>query len=71
MFLVDYAKSSYKYVMSALGYDIQKATVALLGLDSAGKSTLQHFLVTHTVINLAPTMRSKVEEMVRYDCLTW
>ena len=49
----------YVYVLKTLGFANREATVVVVGLDNAGKTTLLHRLKTGTVRSFAPTERVK------------
>eukprot|EP00013_Stygamoeba_regulata_P016323 CAMPEP_0177674990 /NCGR_PEP_ID=MMETSP0447-20121125/26919_1 /TAXON_ID=0 /ORGANISM="Stygamoeba regulata, Strain BSH-02190019" /LENGTH=147 /DNA_ID=CAMNT_0019183261 /DNA_START=164 /DNA_END=607 /DNA_ORIENTATION=+ len=59
MFLVDWMYSLLYY----LGLYSKTATLLLLGLDNAGKTTLLHKLKCGSIRSFAPTQRAQLEEV--------
>jgi len=59
MFLLDWLYS----FLSLLGFYKKQATILLLGLDNAGKTTLLYKLKTGKISNFIPTARAHVEEI--------
>lgn len=51
-------------ILRALGFYNREATVVLLGLDNAGKSSLQHRLKTGSMMSFVPTQKPREEEVV-------
>ena len=49
----------YVYLLKTLGFVNKEATIVVVGLDNAGKTTLLHRLKTGTVRAFAPTERVK------------
>jgi GTP-binding protein SAR1 len=60
MFLVSWFWS----ILYSLGLLQKKATILLLGLDNAGKTTLLYKLKHGTIHTFVPTQRAQLEEMV-------
>ena len=61
---LEYLRSIFVSVLQKLGFVNKEATIVLLGLDNAGKTTLQWKLKTGSVQLFVPTQRAKEEEFV-------
>ncbi len=61
--MFSYLRGLYKSTLQALGFTTRQATVAILGLDNSGKSTLQTKLLTGKFRNCPPTHRPSCETM--------
>jgi len=59
-----FVQSLVTLLLKKLGFLNKRATLILLGLDNAGKTTLQCKLQTGMLRSFAPTTRAKSEEMV-------
>lgn len=63
-FLWSGLRSWLSSVLQSLGFAQKQATIVLLGLDNAGKTTLQWKLKTGRLQQFAPTQRAKEEVLV-------
>eukprot|EP00457_Paulinella_chromatophora_P014885 gb/GEZN01015381.1/.p1 GENE.gb/GEZN01015381.1/~~gb/GEZN01015381.1/.p1 ORF type:complete len:198 (-),score=36.21 gb/GEZN01015381.1/:266-859(-) len=61
--MLAWLRSLLTSILQSLGFLDQKATLVLLGLDNAGKTTLQYKLKTGKIITFAPTQRAKAENL--------
>lgn len=51
--------------MHSLGFYNKSASILILGLDNAGKTTLLYRLKTGQINSFIPTQRANIEEFVR------
>lgn len=56
-------------LLRSLGFLEKKATISIVGLDNAGKTTLQHRLKTNKIQSFIPTQRAK-EETIQIGDMT-
>jgi GTPase SAR1 family protein len=56
-------KSFFTGLLQQMGFLNKRATIVLLGLDNAGKTTLQYKLKHGNVQAFVPTQRAKEEEL--------
>eukprot|EP00161_Ancyromonas_sigmoides_P008677 TRINITY_DN2164_c0_g1_i2.p1 TRINITY_DN2164_c0_g1~~TRINITY_DN2164_c0_g1_i2.p1 ORF type:complete len:186 (+),score=61.52 TRINITY_DN2164_c0_g1_i2:216-773(+) len=60
---MDYLRSLFQSLLQRLGLASKDATLVLLGLDNAGKTTLLYRLKNGAVRPFAPTQRANIEEV--------
>lgn len=62
-----YLKSIFSGILIKLGFLHKEATLVLVGLDNAGKTTLQYRIKTGSVQDFTPTQRAKDETLTIGD----
>ena len=60
---MEYIRSLFQSLLLRLGLASKDATLVLLGLDNAGKTTLLYRLKNGSVKPFAPTQRANIEEV--------
>jgi hypothetical protein len=70
---MDYLRSLFQSLLQRLGLASKDATLVLLGLDNAGKTTLLYRLKNGAVRPFAPTQRANIEEVDvgALRCVRW